>query len=244
MKILYLTKDIDNLRNTSTGTVKAIGRFMEELGHEVVYWHTRPGFINFKEFDLAVSFLYRHRLYKVHLDGPKYGCINMHPSYLPYGRGSCPNVWAIYEGTKAGTTIHWMDEEFDTGNILAQKEVSYEEHTGGEQLYYYLMDASRELFQEFFPDFVESLEMGATPLGMKQPHFDTLPMHTMEQFHQLRDLDLMIGDDQDKAMIMEVFDIIRACTFKGFPGAYITLRDGKKYQVQLYFKELRERNAD
>lgn len=242
MKILYLTKDIDNTRNTSAGTVKAIGKFMEELGHEVVYWHIRPGFINFKEFDLAVSFLYRYKLHTVHLNGPKYGCINMHPSYLPYGRGSCPNVWAIYERTKAGTTIHWMNERFDGGNILAQREVFYEEHTGGEQLYYYLMDASRELFQSFFPDFVEGLEMGVKPPGEEQPQFDIPMMHTMEHFHELRNLDYMIEDDQDKAIILEVFDIIRACTFKGFPGAYITLRDGKKYQVQLYLKELK--NAD
>lgn len=52
---------------------------------------------------------------------PKYGVINCHPSLLPKHRGPNPYFWQIYSGDKkAGVTFHFMDEKFDTGEILMQ----------------------------------------------------------------------------------------------------------------------------
>lgn len=52
---------------------------------------------------------------------PKYGTINCHPSLLPKHRGANPYFWQIYSGdTKAGITFHFMDEKFDSGEILMQ----------------------------------------------------------------------------------------------------------------------------
>lgn len=52
---------------------------------------------------------------------PKYGTINCHPSLLPNHRGANPYFWQIYSGdTRAGVTFHFMDENFDTGEILMQ----------------------------------------------------------------------------------------------------------------------------
>ena len=49
------------------------------------------------------------------------GVINTHPSLLPHYRGTDVHRWQIYEGVKvSGTTIHYVDANFDTGNILAQ----------------------------------------------------------------------------------------------------------------------------
>ena len=51
--------------------------------------------------------------------------INLHISYLPYGRRTMPNLWCFYEGFPSGITIHELDENFDTGKILVQKKVSF-----------------------------------------------------------------------------------------------------------------------
>lgn len=52
---------------------------------------------------------------------PKYGTINCHPSLLPNHRGANPYFWQIYSGdTKAGVTFHFMDEKYDSGEILMQ----------------------------------------------------------------------------------------------------------------------------
>jgi len=58
------------------------------------------------------------------LNLPKYGCINIHGSYLPRWRGAAPIERALLAGdTKTGITIIQMDEGIDTGDILAQKEL-------------------------------------------------------------------------------------------------------------------------
>ncbi len=52
---------------------------------------------------------------------PRYGTINCHPSLLPNHRGANPYFWQIYSGdNRAGVTFHFMDEKFDTGEILMQ----------------------------------------------------------------------------------------------------------------------------
>ena len=67
------------------------------------------------------------------LDVPKHGCINVHASLLPRWRGASPIQAVILAGEKkTGVTIMLMDEGVDTGQILAQKEitVSFEDTHG------------------------------------------------------------------------------------------------------------------
>ena len=62
---------------------------------------------------------------------PRLGVINGHPSLLPRYRGPSPVAWAIRDGeTEIGFTFHRMDEELDTGHVLAQGVMALEdEHT-------------------------------------------------------------------------------------------------------------------
>ncbi|UAK31177.1 hypothetical protein K8O92_25550 [Nocardia asteroides] len=53
---------------------------------------------------------------------PELGVLNIHPSLLPKHRGPMPIAWAIRNGdTGFGLTVHRMDEEFDTGEILSSR---------------------------------------------------------------------------------------------------------------------------
>jgi methionyl-tRNA formyltransferase len=55
---------------------------------------------------------------------PRLGVVNMHPALLPRHRGPIPTSWAVRAGDPTyGVTWHYMDPEFDTGNILAQAPV-------------------------------------------------------------------------------------------------------------------------
>jgi len=48
--------------------------------------------------------------------------INFHPSLLPKHRGGTPNRWIIRNGERfSGVTAHYVDEKFDTGEIIMQK---------------------------------------------------------------------------------------------------------------------------
>jgi len=72
--------------------------------------------------DAAVVCSYNYKIPKVLMDATHDGFINVHPSMLPKYRGGNPYSRVIINGeTETGVTIHFMDEGFDTGDIIAQK---------------------------------------------------------------------------------------------------------------------------
>ena len=57
-------------------------------------------------------------------DYPCYGTLNTHPSLLPKFRGTTVHRWQIFYGAEVtGVTIHYVNERFDTGKIIAQTTV-------------------------------------------------------------------------------------------------------------------------
>ncbi len=53
---------------------------------------------------------------------PQRGTLNLHKSLLPNYRGMPPGFWELYDGTgESGVSIHWVDEDLDTGSIVCQK---------------------------------------------------------------------------------------------------------------------------
>lgn len=54
---------------------------------------------------------------------PKIGTLNAHPGILPEYRGIDCAKWAIYqdEFCKIGSSVHWVDKNIDTGNIIQRR---------------------------------------------------------------------------------------------------------------------------
>ncbi len=74
--------------------------------------------------DFFFSFYYREMLGRELLAIPKRGALNMHGSLLPKYRGRVPVNWAIIRGeTETGSTLHYMTEKPDNGDIVAQQAV-------------------------------------------------------------------------------------------------------------------------
>lgn len=74
--------------------------------------------------DIAVVCSFNYRVPKVLLESVKDGFINVHPSFLPEYRG--PNPYSAVIRNKeshTGVTLHFMDEDFDTGDIIHQKKL-------------------------------------------------------------------------------------------------------------------------
>lgn len=70
--------------------------------------------------DLIMSFTFPYKLTPELIGIPRLGTVNLHPSLLPTYRGPNP-MRLFYEGAdEYGFTCHWMDAEFDTGNVLSQ----------------------------------------------------------------------------------------------------------------------------
>ena len=54
---------------------------------------------------------------------PPLGAVNLHASLLPQYRGAAPINWAIINGeTRTGTTVFFINQEIDKGNIISYRE--------------------------------------------------------------------------------------------------------------------------
>jgi len=74
--------------------------------------------------DVICVACFSKRIPRVILDIPRFGCLNVHPSLLPANRGPEPLFWTFREGSQlTGVTIHLMEEDMDSGPILAQEVV-------------------------------------------------------------------------------------------------------------------------
>lgn len=75
--------------------------------------------------DAAVVAGYGMMLPQEILDGPRFGCLNIHPSLLPRWRGTSPVQHSIWKGdSKTGVTIIRLVEKMDAGPMIAQKKIS------------------------------------------------------------------------------------------------------------------------
>jgi methionyl-tRNA formyltransferase len=101
--------------------------------------------------------------------------INLHISLLPYNRGSNPNVWSFLEDTPKGVTIHYIDEGIDTGDILFQKEIIFEEDNET------LSSSYNKLNKEMQSFFIDNWE------AIKEFHFSPMPQPNDGSIHSVED---------------------------------------------------------
>lgn len=74
------------------------------------------------ESDFLISYNYQHKIPPEVLQPFNGRAINLHTSLLPWNRGSYPNFFSFLHDTPKGVTIHYLDNGFDTGDIIAQQE--------------------------------------------------------------------------------------------------------------------------
>ena len=77
------------------------------------------------EFDLVISFGYRHIIGLQQIKLSTAPILNLHISYLPWNKGAHPNFWSHFDSTPSGVSIHLIDRGIDTGPIAFQKYVNF-----------------------------------------------------------------------------------------------------------------------
>jgi len=112
-----------------------------------------PGYPGFLESirGLALDFIfvnsYSMLLHTDLLAIPTRGAINIHGGLLPGYRGCNPTQWALLNDEKeTGVTIHYMDADFDSGDIIAQQKVPILEEDTWIDIQKRIDSASEELF--------------------------------------------------------------------------------------------------
>lgn len=135
--------------------------------------HTEDPIDGSGDYDLVISFGYRHILRKHVID--RFGCpiFNLHISYLPYNRGADPHFWAFYDDTPSGVTIHLIDEGIDTGPIVYQRYVNFHEaERTFTQTYSRLIAEIEELFIENVSNVLAGNWVAEPQRGGGSHHFD------------------------------------------------------------------------
>ena len=119
------TFECDNLFNFNTGT-HALAQ-----AHNVAITQERPTAEALKAYsDAGVDcFICGGYPFKIPpIESPAYG-INIHPAYLPKGRGIMPTPFIITGAPEAaGVSIHKLTQDFDAGDILVQEKFELSAH--------------------------------------------------------------------------------------------------------------------
>jgi methionyl-tRNA formyltransferase len=111
-------------------TDSALIDWLIKQGEDVIFTSDKVDleFLKRNKIEFIISYGYRHIIKEEIIKEYFNKIINLHISYLPYGRGADPNLWSILEETTTGVTIHYIDKGIDTGDILLQKEVLFNEN--------------------------------------------------------------------------------------------------------------------
>lgn len=174
-----------------------------------------------KKPDIIVSCGFRYKVPASILQVPPLGCVNIHSSYLPFNRGANPNVWSIIENTPAGATIHFMDDKFDTGPIIARRKVGVSLSDNAKDLYKKLEDAQVELFEETW---TQIKQQKIKPIKQKKEAGTT---HTHKDFKEMCQIEL-----NKRYTGRELVNRLRALTFPPYDNAYL-IEKGKKFYLRL-----------
>lgn len=171
--VLFLTNN-DNteelfqwLREREPLVYKLTNKLTAEMAEQM-----QPSFV--------VSFNYRHLISEDVLEILKDRIINLHTSLLPYNRGSAPNFFSFLENTPKGVTIHQMEKELDTGDILCRREMVFDEvRETFESTYNKLLAEIMRLFRENWEDI-------KTGRIVPQKQVGPGTCHTMSQLEEIR----------------------------------------------------------
>jgi len=102
--------------------------------------------------DLICVSCFPRKLPPALLQLPRFGCLNLHPSLLPHFRGPAPLFWTFQRGiSQTGVTIHWMDEEFDTGDIALQQSLTLPDGISNQEAEQLLAKVGGDLMVEALP---------------------------------------------------------------------------------------------
>lgn len=99
--------------------------------YEVVLYHDKITSEYIKELnpEIVISYNYSHIVKEDVIDLLGDKIINMHCSLLPWNKGASPNLWSFIDDTPKGVTIHVLEKGLDTGRLLLQEEVTFDEET-------------------------------------------------------------------------------------------------------------------
>lgn len=171
--------------------------------------------------DIVFSINYWKIIEPQHINLVKGGIINIHHSYLLKYKGRYSTSWAIINARKLncwehGTTLHYIDEKLDEGNIIDSYKCIITEDDTAESLFEKVELLAIQMFKDNFQKII---------MGSK---FEYLLPDNESIFYDI---------DSNKCLeipyglpIEEIYDFVRAWTFKDRPKPFFKY-NGKKIHL-------------
>lgn len=147
------------------------------------------------------------------LKAPSQGCIGIHPTLLPKGRGRASIPWAILKGLpETGVTLFKLGEGVDTGDIIGQIRIPLDKNITATSLYTIVNQAHIELISKYWGDIIEGR---VKPEKQKEEEATIWPGRSPED-----------GEIKKEMTLQHALTLIRAVTHP-YPGAFIIINHKK-----------------
>lgn len=221
-EILGVITERDSFDNESYKRLAEYGCYgsLKETAEDLGLTVYQPNNVNSEDFikvidslrpELIVIVSYHTIIKKPLLD--KYTIINAHGAPLPRYRGRAPINWAIINGEcETAVTVHFIDEDIDTGDIIYQDKVEIKDTDTAIAV----LKRSLPLYPKLVSKAVKAIERGDPPRIPQNP-FDG------SYFPTRRPDDGLIDWSNEST---DIYNLVRALA-KPFPGAF-TFHKGKK----------------
>lgn len=133
--------------------------------------------------DMMVVCSYNKKFPMEFINLAKDGVVNCHPSLLPFYRGGNPYSHVIINNEKfTGVTLHYMDENFDTGDVICQYKIKIDPIETMGTLFNKLSHIGANLLCEM----IQKYEIYGRPAAKKQPQGN---------FIKAKDINPQLGDN-------------------------------------------------
>lgn len=204
-------KKIVNIRNIFTANQIKVPQYLEKIKK--------------LEPDIAICAWFGYILKKEFINIFPASCINLHNSYLPYNRGKYPHVWSIYNNSKYGVSIHYVDEKIDSGDILARKEIKIKPTDIAGTLYERSLKEIVKLFIEIWPK-------------LKQGKIKSIPQNNkIATFHPAKDIEkINFINLNNRYSARDLINQLRARSFQDRTYAYFSYK-GRIIYVKLLLSD-------
>lgn len=176
------------------------------------------------DVDLLFSINWGHKIPSKILKIPKLGSVNFHNSLLPKHRGVYANTWPILLGEqKSGVSLHWMSEDFDTGNIIYQESFEIDSWEDAKDVFEKINKTYLKMIKKMWPKVDKWKDI-------------TKPQEGESSYHSRRDYEATNHIDLDeKKRVGDFINFLRAKTFEPHykDAFFIDPKTGKRVYISI-----------
>ena len=107
-------------------------QLIQEFGFDCISVGNKVELSKISPFDREVLLFISDRtkflISEEYLKNANFLMINTHPSMLPFHKGSLPVFWSTLLGSALGVTLHKIEPGIDSGDIIFQQQILYDEN--------------------------------------------------------------------------------------------------------------------